>query len=329
MPIKVYSAVAALLAVVFAVALAGVSPALAALGVPVPGELGLQDPGSTEMEHLSTLYHYVNITIIVIALFVLLLMIWVIFRYRESANPTPSRTTHNTFLEVAWTIVPILILVALAIPSFRLLFEQYSFPKPDITLKATGNAWFWDYEYVDDKVSLSSTMINDEDVIKEKIGDEAFDKKYGSLEGAALHNALYQDSLPIWAERKQIRRLTVDQDIAVPVGKVVHVLVTSNDVIHQWVVPGFGVKIQAVPGRTSALWFKATKVGSYHGQCSVLCGKLHSAMPITVRVLDQNVYDSWMGALKAKDKKKAAEILKADAASTDAVQNLTALIGGQ
>ena len=326
---KFYGALAALIAAAYAVALGAVSPALAALGVPTPGEIGLQDAGSTEMEHLSLLYHWVNIAIIAIALFVLALMIWVIFRYRASANPTPSRTTHHTGLEIAWTIIPILILVALAIPSFRLLFEQYSFPKPDVTLKATGNAWFWDYEYVDDKISLSSTMVNDEDVIREKIGDDAYEKKYGSLDGAALHNALYQDSLPIWDERKQIRRLTVDQDIAVPVNKVVHVLVTSNDVIHSWTVPGFGVKMQAVPGRTAAVWFKATKVGSYHGQCSVLCGKLHSGMPITVRVLKQDVYDAWMAALKAKDKKKAAEILKADAASADAVQNLASLTGGQ
>lgn len=326
---KLFGALAAQVAALLAVTFGGLSPALAALGAPTPGELGLQDAGSTEMEHLSNLYHWVNITIIVIALFVLALMLWVIFRYSEKRNPTPSRTTHNTVLEVAWTIIPILILVGISIPSFRLLYEQYSFPKPDVTLKATGNAWFWDYEYVDQKISLSSTMVNDEDLIKQKIGEEAYEKKYGSLDGAALHNALYQDSLPIWEERKQIRRMTVDQDIAVPVDKVVHVLVTSNDVIHSWTVPGFGVKMQAVPGRTSAVWFKATKLGTFHGQCSVLCGKLHSAMPITVRVLKQDVYDAWMGALKAKDKKKAAEILSSDAATADGSKNVAELPVGR
>jgi cytochrome c oxidase subunit II len=250
------------------------------------------------------------------------LMIWVMYRFNEKNNPTPSRTTHNTFLEVAWTIVPILILVGISIPSFHLLFNQYTFPKPDLTIKATGNAWFWEHEYVDDKVTITSNIVNDEDVLRAKIGDEAYDKKYGSLEGAELHNALYQDSLPVWNEDKKLRRLTVDQEIAVPVNAVVDVLVTSNDVIHSWTIPSFGVKMQAVPGRTSAVWFKATKIGSYHGQCSVLCGKLHSAMPIVIRVVDQPVYDAWMAALKAKDKKKAQQILDADTASRVVFQSV-------
>jgi cytochrome c oxidase subunit 2 len=237
------------------------------------------------------------------------------YRFNEKRNPTPSRTSHNTMLEVAWTILPILILVGISIPSFHLLFNQYNFPKPDLTIKATGNAWFWEHEYVDDKVTITSNMVNDEDVLRAKIGDEAYDKQFGSLEGAALHNALYQASLPLWNEEKKLRRLTVDQEIAVPVNKVVDVLVTSNDVIHSWTIPSFGVKMQAVPGRVAAVWFKATKVGSYHGQCAVLCGKLHSAMPIVVRVVDQPVYDAWMAAVKAKDKKKAQQILDADTAS--------------
>jgi cytochrome c oxidase subunit 2 len=269
------------------------------------------------MDQISDVYHIVNTIIIAIALFVLALMVWVIFRYNEKTNPTPSRTAHHTGLEVAWTIVPILILVGISIPSFHLLFNQYSFPKPDLTIKVTGNAWFWDNEYLDQNVTISSNIVNDEDVLRAKIGDEAFDAKYGSLEGAALHNALYEDSLPIWAENKQLRRLTVDQEIAVPINKVVHVLVTSSDVIHSWTVPSFGVKMQAVPGRTSAIWFKATKLGTFRGQCSVLCGKFHSAMPIVVRVVDQPVYDAWMAALQAKDKKKAQQILNADAASHD------------
>jgi cytochrome c oxidase subunit 2 len=257
----------------------------------------------------------VNMILVVIVLFVLVLMIWVIYRFSEKRNPVPSRTTHHTMLEVAWTIVPILILVGIAIPSFHLLFNQYSFPKPDVTIKVTGNAWFWEHEYLDDKFTVTTNMVNDEDVLRAKIGDDAFEKKYGALSGVALTEALYKDSLPVWAEDHKLRRLAVDQEIAVPVNKVVDLLVTSNDVIHSWTIPSFGVKMQAVPGRTSAVWFKATKLGTFHGQCSVLCGKLHSAMPIVVRVVDQPVYDEWITAMKAKDRKKAQKILDDDAAA--------------
>ena len=310
-----------------AVAFGALAPAYAvepALGHPVDGQLGLQLPATPVMVDLENIYHVVNYLIIAIALFVLALLVWVIYRYSEKNNPTPSRTTHHTMLEVAWTIIPILILVAIAIPSFRLLYEQYSFPKPDLTIKATGNAWFWEHEYLDQGFTVTSNVISDEDVLKKKIGDEAFDKKYGTLEGAALHEALYRDSLPIWNETKQLRRLAVDQQIAVPVNKVVHLLVTSNDVIHSWTIPSFGVKMQAVPGRTAALWFKPTIVGTYYGQCSVLCGKLHSAMPIVVRVVEQAVYDNWLAALKAKDRKKANEILASDASSGAAAQTVAA-----
>ena len=290
-----------------------VGRALAQVGQPVNGQLGLQGAGSTEMEHLTTLYNVVNGIIIAIAIFVLLLLLYVMYRFNAKSNPTPSRTTHNTMLEVVWTIVPILILVGMAIPSFRLLYEQYSFPKPDITIKATANAWFWEHEYMDQKVSVTSNVVGDEDILKTKIGEEAYAAKYGSLEGTALTRALYQDAKPLWEQNLDPRELAVDQAIAIPVNKVVHLLVTSNDVIHSWTIPSFGVKQQAVPGRIAALWFKPTKVGAYYGQCSVLCGKFHSAMPIAIRVVEQNVYDKWMAALQAKDKKGANAILKADA----------------
>ncbi|WP_051112009.1 cytochrome c oxidase subunit II [Hyphomicrobium denitrificans] len=312
---RMLSAVAVLAIACLAMAFSGLTPALAGLGQPTDGELGLQASASPIMDQLTSLFHVVNTIIVVITLFVLVLMIWVMLRFNEKRNPTPSRTTHNTMLEVAWTIIPILILVSIAIPSFHLLFNQYSFPKPDVTIKATGNAWFWEHEYLDDKVTVTSNMVNDEDVLRAKMGDDAYDKKYGSLTGTALTKAQYEDSRPIWAEDHKLRRLTVDQEIAVPVNKVVTMLVTSNDVIHAWTIPSFGVKMQAVPGRTSAVWFKAEKIGTFRGQCSVLCGKLHSAMPIVVRVVDQPVYDSWMAALKAKDKKKAQQILDDDAAA--------------
>ena len=272
-------------------------------------------------------------TIIAITIFVLLLMLYVMYRFSEKNNPTPSRTTHNTLLEVAWTIVPILILVGLAIPSFRLLYNQYSFPKPEVTIKAIANAWFWDHEYLLDKqagmknVTISSNVVSDEDVLKAKLGEKAFAEKYGKMEGVARNKALYADSAAIWTgERKEPRKLAVDQAIAVPVNKNVHLLVTSNDVIHSWTIPSFGVKQQAVPGRTAAVWFRATKTGTYYGQCSVLCGKLHSAMPIEVHVLEQADYDKWMAALQAKDKKGAGELLKkAAAAREQANQSVAAL----
>lgn len=321
---RMFGAAAIMAAACLAVALGAAAPALAGLGQPTDGQLGLQLPATPIMEELTNLYNVVNLVIIVIALFVLLLLIYVVFRFGERRNPTPSRTTHHTMLEVAWTIIPIMILVGISIPSFHLLYDQYSFPKPDLTIKATGNAWFWDHEYLDQKVTVTSNIISDEDVLRGKIGDDAYNEKYGALEGAALHKALYQDSLPIWSEQNRLRRLTVDMEIAVPVNKVVHLLVTSNDVIHAWTIPSFGVKMQAVPGRTAATWFKATQTGVFHGQCSVLCGKLHSAMPIVVRVVEQPVYDAWMAALQAKDKKKANEILKAEAERGNAAQSVAA-----
>jgi len=312
---RMFGALAIMAGACLAAAFGDLTPALAALGQPTNGELSLQSSATTIMDQITTLFRTVNSILVIIVLFVLVLMLWVIYRFNEKRNPVPSRTTHHTMLEVAWTIVPILILVGIAIPSFHLLFNQYSFPKPDVTIKVTGNAWFWEHEYLDDKFTVTTNMVNDEDVLRAKIGDDAFEKKYGALNGVALTEALYKDSLPVWAEDHKLRRLAVDQEIAVPVNKVVDLLVTSNDVIHSWTIPSFGVKMQAVPGRTSAVWFKATKLGTFHGQCSVLCGKLHSAMPIVVRVVDQPVYDEWITAMKAKDRKKAQKILDDDAAA--------------
>ena len=180
---RMFGAVAILAAACLAVAFGGLTPALAGLGEPTPGELGLQLPASPIMQQLSDLFSAVNIIIVAITLFVAVLMVWVIYRYSEKNNPTPSRITHHTGLEVAWTILPILILVGISIPSFHLLFNQYAFPKPDLTIKVTGNAWFWENEYLDQKVTITSNIVNDEDVIRAKIGDEEYEKKYGSLAG--------------------------------------------------------------------------------------------------------------------------------------------------
>ncbi len=295
-----------------ALCLALTAPALAGLGQPTDGELGLQMPATSIMSDIHSLYDTVNAIIIAITAFVLLLLLYVMFRFSEKNNPTPSRTTHNTTLEVAWTIIPIMILVGMAIPSFKLLYFQYSFPKPDVTIKATAMQWSWDHEYMDQGFTVSSNMLRDEDVLKTKFGDE-FKTKYKGIEGMARITAMHADAVPVWKEMGELRQLTVDQEIAVPVGKVVHLLITSADVIHSWTIPSFGVKQQAVPGRTAAAWFQADKKGVFYGQCSVLCGKAHSGMPIVIHVVDPGVFEAWVGARKAKDAKKAKEILKSAA----------------
>lgn len=319
---RIYGAAACAVIAGLVMGFAGAAPAFAGLGLPTSGEYGLQVAATPGMEQISSLYTAVNLMIIAISIFVLILLLIVVVRFNEKANPTPSRTTHNTFLEVAWTIIPILILVAMAIPSFKLLYYQYSFPKPDLTIKATGSQWYWEHEYLDQKITLASTMKRDEDVLKEKLGKDEFNKKYpDSLAGVERNKVTHADAESVWKELEKkgdYRQLTVDQEIAVPVNKVVHMLITSTDVIHSWTIPSFGVKMQAVPGRTAAVWFKPTVTGVFRGQCSVLCGKFHSGMPIVIRVVAQETYDGWMAALKAKDKKKANEILKADAGAGEA-----------
>lgn len=279
--------VAVAVALVMVVAL---EPALAGVGQPTDGQMGLQVPVTEVAREIHQLHDIVNYIIIAIALFVLALLIYVMLRFNEKANPTPSKTTHNTLLEVAWTIIPIFILVGIAVPSFKLLYLQYSFPPPEVTIKATGNAWSWSYEYPDEgEFEISSNMLSDEDA----------------------------------AAQNKPRLLAVDNEIVVPVNKVVHVLVTSNDVIHNWTVPSFGSKIDAVPGRTTMTWFKAEREGAYYGQCSELCGKDHAKMPIAVRVVSDDVYKKWIEAWKEEDEDLAKEILDAVAeAPSDAGQKV-------
>lgn len=265
----------------------GIVPAMAAdgIGQPAAGQIGLQG-AVTEVAHgIHAFYDFVNIIIVAITLFVLALLIYVMVRFRESANPTPSKTTHNTLLEVAWTVLPILILVAIAIPSFKLLMLQYTYPKADVTIKAIGNAWFWEHEYPgataeEKSFTVTSNVLSDEEVAeKVKAGIPA------------------------------PRLLAVDNEIVVPVNKVVHMLVTSNDVIHNWTIPSFGSKIDAVPGRITSTWFRAEREGIYYGQCSELCGLNHAYMPIAVRVVKPETYAEWAGALRAGDRKKAKEVV--------------------
>jgi cytochrome c oxidase subunit 2 len=259
-------------------------PALAGngLGQPVPGQMGLQEAATPIAREIHEFYDFTNIIIIAIAVFVLLLLLYVMVRFNEKRNPTPTATTHNTFLEVAWTVVPIFILVAIAIPSFKLLMNQYTYPKPDLTIKATGNTWFWEHTYPDHgNFRITSNYLSDDEI-----------------------NERLKKGIPA------PRLLAVDNEVVVPVNKVVHVLVTANDVIHAWTVPSFGSKVDAVPGRLTSTWFQAEKEGIYYGQCSELCGLNHAFMPIAVRVVAENVFNEWAAAMKAKDKKKAKEILE-------------------
>lgn len=300
----------------------------AGTGQPIQGQVTLQNPVTPIAEEINTFHSRVNKIIIGIAAFVLILLAYVTFRFNERANPQPSRTTHNAALEVAWTVIPILILVVISIPSFRMLFNQYSFPKPDLTIKAYGNAWFWEHEYPDEKIRITSNMITDEDVAKAKFGDADYAKRYTGLTPIARIKALYADTDPVWrgvekaptrfGEARLVRQLSVDNEIAIPVGKVVHLLITSNDVIHSWTIPSFGSKMQAVPGRVTATWFRADKIGVYYGQCSVLCGAQHSSMPIAVRVVADKDYAAWIVAVKARDLNKARSILQQATAGTEA-----------
>ncbi len=247
--------------------LASAGSALAGVGQPSPWELGLQDAASPVMVDIVWFHDFLLWIISAIALFVLVLLAIIVLRFNARANPTPSRTTHNSFLEVAWTIVPVIILVAIAVPSFRLLFLEVDNPQPDLTVKATGKQWFWSYSYPDNgDFEFDSLLVADKDL------------KPG-----------------------QPRLLTVDNDLVVPVNKVVHVLVTGADVIHSFAVPSFGIKIDAVPGRLNDTWFKATSEGLFHGQCSELCGKDHAFMPITVKVVSEAEFNDWV----AKEKKSA------------------------
>jgi cytochrome c oxidase subunit 2 len=270
-----------------ALAAAGVLPAslattaMAGTGQPSHWQMGLQNP-ATELSEAIHWFHdvLVNPIIIGIAAFVLVLMIYVMFAFNEKRNPKPSTTTHNQLLEVAWTVIPVLILIAIAVPSFKLLYAQYNFPKPDLTIKATANQWNWTHNYPDQGgFSFTTVMLNDEE-----------------------RAARIKKGIPA------PRLLAVNNEIFVPVNKVVHVLVTSSDVIHNWTVPSFGSKVDAVPGRVTATWFRAKHEGIFYGQCSELCGKDHAFMPIGIRVVSDAVFAEWAEAVKARDRKKVQEI---------------------
>ena len=239
------------------------SSALAAQ--PKPWQLGFQDAATDNMTQITNFNDFLLILMTAITLVVLGLMVFVMLRFNAKANPEPSKTTHNTLVEVVWTVVPILILVIIAIPSFRLLYYQRELPEADMTIKATGYQWYWGYEYPDHGgFAFDSLMLND---------DERGD---------------------------QPRLLATDTAMVVPVNTTVRVIVTGADVLHSWAMPAFGVKMDAVPGRLNETWFRAEQTGTYYGQCSELCGIRHAFMPIRVEVVEPEAFASWVVEAQAE-----------------------------
>jgi cytochrome c oxidase subunit II len=246
--------------------LVSLSGASAGTGQPSAWQMDFQTPVTPIMQAIHDFHLFVTILAALITLFVLILLVIVMVRFREKANPTPSRTTHHTLLEVAWTIIPALILVVIAVPSFRLLFDQLTIPPADLTVKATGTAqWTWTYEYPDHKFQFDSLMLQD----KERKPD-------------------------------QPRLLAVDNEMVVPVNKTVRMQITAEGIIHAFAVPSFGIKIDAIPGRLNETWFRAEREGIYYGQCSELCGRNHAFMPIAVRVVSEQQFNAWLGEAKKK-----------------------------
>ena len=240
-------------------------PGLAAAAQPEPWQMNLQEPATPLMEQIVNFHDLLLIVITLISLFVLALLVYVIMKFNEKANPNPSRTTHNTTIEVLWTVIPVVILVVIAVPSFKLLYKSDVIPKVDMTIKATGHQWYWNYEYVDHgNFSFDANMIADEDL-----------------------------------KEGQLRLLETDNRVVIPSNSVVRIQVTAADVLHAWTIPAFGQKIDAVPGRLNEIWIGPVKnEGVYYGQCSELCGIRHSFMPIAVEVVSKEKFDAWIEKAK-------------------------------
>ena len=242
---------------------------------PKDWQLGFQKSASKSMSDIVLFHDYMLLPIITaITVFVLFLVIYACIKFRASKNKIASQTSHNTTIEIVWTLVPCLILIIMAVPSFKVLYSQDKVPPADVTVKAIGYQWYWGYEYPDENIIFDSYMIEDKDL-----------------------------------KANQPRLLSVDNEVVVPVNKNIKVLITANDVLHAWALPSFGVKRDAVPGRINETWFKADRTGTFYGQCSELCGIKHAFMPITVRVVTDEEYKKWL--LEAKEK-FAKEIIEKD-----------------
>ena len=256
------------------------------IGQPTDGAIDMQ-PGVTPLKHDAIFFHNAILLpiITVITLFVAFLLLWCVFRFNKKANPVPAKWSHNTPLEVAWTLVPVLILVVIAVFSFKLLFEYHDMPKPYMTVKATGYQWYWGYEYPDQKISEFVSNVLPEDQAKAK-------------------------GVPY--------RLAATKPLVVPVNQTIQVLVTGADVIHAFAVPAFGIIMDAVPGRVNSTWFKVDRIGTYYGSCRELCGVDHAFMPIEVKVVSQADFDAWVASKKPAAASAATPAIAAGASSAPA-----------
>ena len=246
-------------------------------GGPKPWQMDFRPAATPTMEKVVAFHNFVNPIIIAIALFVIGLMIYIAIRFSEKNNPKPTKTTHNTFLEIIWTVIPVLILVVISIPAFKLLYFSHHNPNTEMTIKAIGNQWYWSYEYPDHGITFDSNML------------------CGTKEEC--------DELSAETGEKYVRLLSVDEPVVVPVNKKIKIISTASDVIHSFAVPAFGIKIDGVPGRAQDTWFEVKNEGTYYGQCSELCGMLHGFMPIKVKAVSDSEFDNWVQNKKAEAKK--------------------------
>jgi len=279
---RVLAGAGALAATAFStISMTGAALAQEVIGAPKPGQIGLQPPVTSLAHELDDMHNYLLTPIIfLITAFVMVLLLIVIVRFNSKANPKPSKVTHNTMLEIAWTGIPVLILIVIAIPSFRLLYNQLEIPKPDLTLKVIGHQWYWSYVYPDNgNFTFDANRIEDKDL------------KPG-----------------------QLRLLETDNEVVLPTGKNIRVQISTEDVIHSWTVPSFGIKHDATPGRVNESWFNIDKPGIYYGQCSELCGQLHYFMPIKVHAVSPEEFDAWVKQAQGKfDKAPEAQSSNAPA----------------
>jgi len=232
-------------------------------GAPRPWQLGFREPVTPVFQNVILYHDWILVLITAITLLVLGLILFACWRFRESRNPTPSRTSHNTPLEILWTTIPALILIAMVIPSLHLLYAQEVPPDADLRIKATGNQWYWSYEYPEEEIAFEALMLSRDEVASAGLSDS------------------------LW-------KLATDNAVVVPVDSNVLVEVTASDVIHAWTIPEFGSKVDAIPGRLNQTWFNAERIGTYYGQCSELCGSNHAFMPIVVRVVSMDDYRRWL-----------------------------------
>jgi cytochrome c oxidase subunit II len=260
----VKSLLAVVVGFVFSLSVAPFAWAQGVVGAPRPWEMGMQRAYGPIKERIIDLHDLVLVIITLITLFVGGLLIWVMMRYNARRNPVPSQTSHNTVIEILWTVIPVLILVVIAIPSFRLIYYQDRTPDPDMTIKATGHQWYWEFTYPDQgNIDIESRYIHDEDL------------KPG-----------------------QLRLLDVDNQVVIPVGKKIRILTSSSDVIHSFFIPALGVQRYAIPGRTIETWMEADQVGTFYGECNQICGQDHSRMPISVKAVSQEDFKTWVEAAK-------------------------------